>query len=268
MTGQVAACSHLNQPEVASLGSPTASPSPRATEEDLQACLQEQGIAMAVAADDSAGKSLYPQTTDSYIYCTIQSCVTVISRQATTAAQRQEETDRLSQAQATHLANSPSGTAPMLVIGGVDHTDALEACLAKTGYEAEPVEYDPQNELAGRQRIAARANEWAACAREQGYSRVQDAKVGQADGFETSPMALIPADMTTAQLEQLLADCPLRTPIEDGADVDNPGEFAPAAVGIDAPGFRGDPGEDPGDRDDLEHLGELEELIYRAGWED
>ena len=59
--------------------------------------------------------------------------------------------------------------------------------------------------------MAAASNEWAACARANGYPQLVDAKV-EVDNWQTEPAIELPNSMTVADLESLLQACPYVNP--------------------------------------------------------
>jgi hypothetical protein len=95
-----------------------------------------------------------------------------------------------------------------LIIGETDHSAVFAACLTESGYTQPIVQFDPTEELAEKQAQAEAAIKWAACAREHGYSAVQDPPPPQADNWATHAAAVLPANISAPELRQLLEQCP------------------------------------------------------------
>jgi hypothetical protein len=98
-----------------------------------------------------------------------------------------------------------------LVIDAVDYSADYERCYVDTGYtplELVP-EIDPAEELKAKQAEAEVSNEWAACARQNGWPDVADADPPVADGYETYPTVVVPGSITVDQLDALLDVCPV-----------------------------------------------------------
>ncbi|MDR1799531.1 MAG: hypothetical protein LBR19_06590 [Bifidobacteriaceae bacterium] len=101
-------------------------------------------------------------------------------------------------------------TAWGLVIDGVDYSEIYTECRASSGYiETWEQPGDPAEELVAKAETAAVSNDWARCARDNGWPEVADATAPVADGYETSPTVLLPITMTEDQLTALLEVCPL-----------------------------------------------------------
>ncbi|MDR1824372.1 MAG: hypothetical protein LBR27_03405 [Bifidobacteriaceae bacterium] len=98
-----------------------------------------------------------------------------------------------------------------LVIDAVDYTADYQRCYVETGYSPREIvmEDDPASELRAKQEVAEVSNEWAACARDQGYEDVTDAEPPTADGYETYPYVMVPGTITLVQFQELLEACPL-----------------------------------------------------------
>ncbi|MDR1442217.1 MAG: hypothetical protein LBJ02_07520, partial [Bifidobacteriaceae bacterium] len=95
-------------------------------------------------------------------------------------------------------------------IDGVDHSDTYNQCVSSTGYEEPaPDRTDPAAEIAQKQALAEVTNDWIKCARQNGFPGLADAEVPRADGFTTSPMALLPLTISEAELRGLIAACPV-----------------------------------------------------------
>jgi hypothetical protein len=153
---------------------------------------------------------------------------------------------------------------PYLIVGDTDHTEAYVKCLKTTGFTQPEYKPDPKEELKEKQRTLEATTDWLTCARENGYPNLKDPPAPKADEYQTQPMALLPADITEAELRALLATCP-NFDAEDMAagakEAENlftddmgytesmklydeliekyPGMIQPS-LGFDAPGFNGD----------------------------
>jgi hypothetical protein len=177
------------------------------------------------------------------------------------------------------------GVQPFLIIGETDYTDVFTACLNESLYEepgAAPA-VDSEEELALKQLILEATLAWAACAREHGVIDIVDPDPPVADGYMTTPTALLPMNITVGQLTALLQDCPNFDAAVADAREDaraalggNPSEAElaelwanyPAAdpsIGFAAPGFdgRSDPAIEP-DPETAAHLTPLWEIITSA----
>ncbi|MDR1799863.1 MAG: hypothetical protein LBR19_08325 [Bifidobacteriaceae bacterium] len=165
------------------------------------------------------------------------------------------------------------------VVMGVDYTTELRQCVASSGFTLGPLmptEVTAEEELAQKQEVAAAGVRWATCARDAGFDGVQDPAPPVADGFESTPTALIPASITEASLRALLAACPpvseARFLVEEAAD--GPLYYEPApqpAIGFDLPGFDGTDASVPSSKADLaETLYGYLDIIgeaYQEAWE-
>jgi hypothetical protein len=95
----------------------------------------------------------------------------------------------------------------LLMVDGTDHTDKLEACHEESGYADPGLQADPAQELRDKQQIVEATNQWIACARENGFPRLEDV-TAEADGYDTYPQATIPLSTTPEALRALLEACP------------------------------------------------------------
>ncbi|MDR1427067.1 MAG: hypothetical protein LBJ08_04845 [Bifidobacteriaceae bacterium] len=95
-----------------------------------------------------------------------------------------------------------------LKVDGVDFSDDYGRCLDSSGYQPSEREIDVASELAAKQALAEITNDWIACARDNGYSDWPDVEPGKADGWLTSPTALVPLSISTDSLQELLGTCP------------------------------------------------------------
>jgi hypothetical protein len=117
-----------------------------------------------------------------------------------------------------------------LVIDGVDVSAAYANCLAQTGYSEVAAESaDPPVDPAALARQVAANNEWAACARENGFPLVADSVAPATEG--DYPMVVLPGTITAGQLRQLLATCPNWT-ADKQADIDAWRAGNPVAVDL------------------------------------
>jgi hypothetical protein len=147
-----------------------------------------------------------------------------------------------------------------LIIGETDHTEAFSKCLKDSGY-TEPVwENDPAEELKQKERTLEATNEWIKCARDNGYPNLEDPAPAKADDWETSPMAILPGDITEGDLRTLLGNCPnfdrataekmIDELIKLGPDASEEeqmelaekyGDWVSPEIGFDLPGANGQP---------------------------
>jgi hypothetical protein len=105
---------------------------------------------------------------------------------------------------------TPSPAKALLIVDGVDHSDIYAACLDESEYDENAVyaavDYSPMAELEPLYQLMIDAsNEWAKCARENGFPTTKDAVMPKGEG---QPMALLPASITEVELRELLAVCP------------------------------------------------------------
>ena len=95
-----------------------------------------------------------------------------------------------------------TGNPNELLVDGLDRSDEYRACLAQTGYDDDAAmgvrQWDP-SELANFQEQADINNEWASCARENGWPDIHDVSV-PADPSSGIPHILIPSIITEDQL--------------------------------------------------------------------
>ncbi|MDR1264906.1 MAG: hypothetical protein LBK42_04895 [Propionibacteriaceae bacterium] len=172
---------------------------------------------------------------------------------------------------------------PFLQVDGVDQTATWTACLASSGYDENKV-WDSidrtQTTDTILQLMVEASNQWARCARDNGYPAVIDAHMPQTEN--QYPTALLPPSITAEQLEQLLTACPAFDPAVEEAneallgDDFNYVDWPPAgyqvqpSIGFDFPGLNGDynPTKDdsltPEQQATEERFGQLYEIIYRA----
>lgn len=108
----------------------------------------------------------------------------------------------------SELSGTQPGTIedPVLYIDGVDYSEPYAQCLAMSGYDeqaAYAADYQPRPEDLQRQVQAD--NQWAACARDNGYPGIEDTAVSDADDV---PPIWLPGQITPDQLRMLLQSCP------------------------------------------------------------
>jgi len=93
----------------------------------------------------------------------------------------------------------------ILVIDGVDHSEAFAGCLSSTGYDEQvALRGHSQVNPAEVERQVRSNNLWAACARENGWPGIKDSAM-ESDEW---PTVLLPTTITEDQLRQLLDACP------------------------------------------------------------
>jgi hypothetical protein len=142
-----------------------------------------------------------------------------------------------------------------LIVNGADQSTVFADCHESTGYDESDAwgNGSPGSvDLAYYQAVVEASNDWAACARENGWPQTLDADMPvSADGSEY-PTAVLPSSITEDQLRQLLEACPnfdaeaMEHNDELMQDFDGSGGFpdgywtAPS-VGFDYPGFDGQP---------------------------
>ncbi|MDR0489582.1 MAG: hypothetical protein LBG99_09395 [Propionibacteriaceae bacterium] len=102
-----------------------------------------------------------------------------------------------------------TGDGPRLSINGVDHSEIYAHCLEISGYD-ENAAYGNDSYMmdpAEAERMVRANNEWAACARENGFPGVNDSAMpSKMDGSEW-PAILLPGTITPDQLRALLEVC-------------------------------------------------------------
>jgi hypothetical protein len=104
-----------------------------------------------------------------------------------------------------------SDLAPALWVDGQDHTDTWIRCLESSGYTNPiyyPEEEDQKESLLIKQRMADAANNWMACARENGLPNLADVTADVGDS-PYGPHAEIPLDTEPALLRTVVDACPL-----------------------------------------------------------
>ena len=111
------------------------------------------------------------------------------------------------------------------------------------------------------------ANDWAACARDNGLVGVEDAQY-QIDNYETAPAATVPASTSLELFQAVLAECP---PIDPDTDF-SLGNFGDGEKGEDPPSnafthprIEFDPPDDPNAAKLAQALAERINALYEAG---
>jgi hypothetical protein len=97
---------------------------------------------------------------------------------------------------------------PELWVDGVDHTDTWVGCLESSGYThpTAPDQPDPAEEAKWAQRSARVANDWIACARENGLPSLPDADPNSEGPY--APHAEIPLATDPTLLKSVVEACP------------------------------------------------------------
>jgi hypothetical protein len=98
----------------------------------------------------------------------------------------------------------------LLWIGGADRTEEYLNCIETTDYTKPGPYADPQVERSVKQTEVDLNNDFAACARANGYPEVTDVPPPVIDGGKTSqsPPVMLPLRTTEEGLRELLAACP------------------------------------------------------------
>jgi hypothetical protein len=153
----------------------------------------------------------------------------------------------------------------VLIMGGVDHSDLLAQCIDQSGYFVPGPVFDRAEEGEVKRVEADAANDWAACARDNGLVAVEDAKY-QIDNFETAPAATVPASTSLELFQAVLAECP---PIDPDTDFSlgnfgDIGEEPPSAV-FTHPRIEFDPPDDPNAAKLAQALAERINALYEEG---
>jgi hypothetical protein len=117
---------------------------------------------------------------------------------------------------------------PRLMLDGTDRSPEVVACWESSGYEPPPSLTDPDVELETKRAIVEASNEWADCARANGFPQVVDAPEPVADAFTSMPTVTLPATIEATQLKALLAACPNFLP--DHATVTEQGGGLPSLI--------------------------------------
>jgi hypothetical protein len=168
---------------------------------------------------------------------------------------------------------------PALIVDGVDHSEAYARCLEESGYNEQEAWGTPQIDPRQIELQVKANNQWAACARDNGFPNVADTSMPeQLDGSQW-PMVLLPTSITEEQVRTLVEACPNFDP--EAAErmnawwADNPtatglpDDFLPdPAIGFDFPGWNGayDPSwtPSPDEVTQAERLVQLSEVLFEA----
>ncbi|MDR2896653.1 MAG: hypothetical protein LBV30_08425 [Propionibacteriaceae bacterium] len=98
-----------------------------------------------------------------------------------------------------------------LLVDGVDHSQIYGQCLDQTGYDQQAAwnADDPGMDPEQTQQQVDVNNEWAACARENGFPALKDSTMPtDLKDYQQSPTILLPGTISPEQLSQLLEACP------------------------------------------------------------
>jgi hypothetical protein len=109
------------------------------------------------------------------------------------------------------LAEGVDHPEPMLKVDGVDYTADWVRCHDESGYDETLVVQSALQSPTVMEiwrKYADASNEWAACARENGWPEVKDAVINANTGKTEAPMALLPPTISETQLRALLEVCP------------------------------------------------------------
>ena len=255
----LAGCSGASPALPAIGGSPVsqAPTDPEAVAAAMYSCLAAAGLPVEHAATPNGRLALITFAADAHvIWKTPHADLQFTS--ALTEEQMQEQVLAVT----NQGADIPDDTDNMviLIVEGQDRSSIMSRCVEQSGYD-ETVVFNANNpdlvEVAWDKLRLIATNEWAQCARENGYPTVKDATMPD-DSVNADPIALLPATITEAELRRLLTACPSFFPdVErDNARIwqevaDNKLDANPLPdglkgqpnVGFDYPGFRGDPTE-------------------------
>lgn len=185
---------------------------------------------------------------------------------ATRQEEREAQLERLNYLTAPYYPDSSDPSAPFkdqpfLIVGDTDHSHTFVACLDQTGYTDPVAENNPAEELQTKLAVAEATNRWIACARENGFPALKDLDPPQADDWATTPVAVLPGDITDTELRELVRACPVFdieaaaamveellalgpdvTPEERSAIEQNHERGPEPAIGFDLPGWDGNSG--------------------------
>jgi hypothetical protein len=166
-----------------------------------------------------------------------------------------------------------------LRVDGIDHSETYARCLKESGYNDQeawgPYQADPEH----MQRQVTASNQWAACARENGWPDIKDSVMPtKMDGSEW-PTVTVPSTITEDQLRQLLAACPNFDPDKqkkldewyqnNPTATSVPDEYLPEpSIQIGADNVYEGHGQDwtpgPQEQAELDRIGRLTEILYQA----
>jgi hypothetical protein len=116
--------------------------------------------------------------------------------------------------EAGDMAEEAEGEGRMLLwMGGADHTEDYVACLDTSHYTPPGVYPDATTERRVKQLQTDLNNDFAACARANGFGEVQDLPPPAVDGLPGVMEVELPLRITEAELRTLLGVCP---PVDEG----------------------------------------------------
>jgi hypothetical protein len=153
-----------------------------------------------------------------------------------------------------------------LIVGVTDYTEPYKLCLSDSSYTPPRTPADPAAEIESELARAEASNRWADCARQNGLPSLKDADPPKADNYETSPVVVLPHDMSKDLLESVVRQCePFdRQAREKGDDPVDP------SFGFDVPGWDGKTKLVTGmvDRETAVHISELFHVLFepRTRW--
>ncbi|MDR1449583.1 MAG: hypothetical protein LBI84_05175 [Propionibacteriaceae bacterium] len=183
---------------------------------DMLACLQEAGLP-AVYGPTHQGRSALVVFDDKVPALWIS---------------REGETESTTELRGIDTSELPTwGQKPSLWINGADQTELWVGCLDATGYDQDRVYrelYESKDMVRlGQMQVVEASNEWARCAREQGYPGLSD--TGLAIGQEYAPPILLPRTIAEDQLRALLAACPVFDPELERSNQELASEWIPGS---------------------------------------
>jgi hypothetical protein len=143
---------------------------------------------------------------------------------------------------------------PLLIVKGLDSSNLFSECLESSGYDEAQVfsETESTSIVATYVRLTVDAsNEWANCARENGWATVKDAVLPLDPSNSPAPMVLLPPSIEEMELRALLVTCPAFLPdrakkneelllTQSGPASFPDGYQEQPNIGFDYPGFRND----------------------------
>jgi hypothetical protein len=269
--GMLVSCSAGN--DVATLGSaePKSQDEQATSADEFVDCLDRAGLS-AEAFDLPGGRHVRLVTDQSHAWAMGDGSKNYSPRDGLEKEEREAVMARLEEQGDEYGDESPR----FLIIGEEDHTDAWARCLDESGYQEPAVANDPAAELDQKRKEAADGVEWAGCARQNGYPSLADPDTPKADEWETTPMVILPSDMTEQALRDLLAKCPNFDADEwtawDEAIEEDPesatDDMVPSQpmIGFDLPGFdgRGQATSQDTDPAVFEHLDKLNRVLQEG----
>ncbi|MDR1806995.1 MAG: hypothetical protein LBR33_03635 [Propionibacteriaceae bacterium] len=171
-----------------------------------------------------------------------------------------------------------------LLVDGVDQTEAYQKCLDSSGYSETAVydDYDYSPMMDAYNELAVEAsNEWAKCARDNGYPDIKDTAMPTDE--DHYPTVVLPVTITEEQLRALLEVCPAFDPaveeannqIYEGLDESQiyagipEGVKGQPSIGFDFPGYNGDYNSWPENPTEeqvatMDRIAQLQSILYEA----